>query len=200
MDLIVVPLLSALVYLITQHAATTDRVLLLPDANGKAGAVVIQSSHGEQTLNTAYATARVTPLGTVLQTGTDTAEAAHGRYAAVLKALPPKPVSYTVYFQTGSDTELTPESLPVLAQMKAALLERPAPEVTVIGHTDTVGSPAVNDALSLARASTVRDLLTASGLQATSLDIAGRGKRELLVPTADEVAEEKNRRVEINVR
>jgi outer membrane protein OmpA-like peptidoglycan-associated protein len=110
------------------------------------------------------------------------------------------PVSYTVYFQTGSDTELTPESLPVLAQMKAALLERPAPEVTVIGHTDTVGSPAVNDALSLARASTVRDLLTASGLQATNLDIAGRGKRELLVPTADEVAEEKNRRVEINVR
>lgn len=199
MDLIVVPVLAGLAYLMSQNAATLDQVVLLPDANGKVGEVVIKARHGVQVLNSAYATARTTGLQAVMPSNSEGA-GARERYAAALHALPPKPVSFTVYFASGSDTELTPESLPMIEQMKKTLLERPAPEITVIGHTDTVGSPALNDDLSLARAATVHDLLVKVGLQAASLDVAGRGERELLIPTGDEVAEEKNRRVEINIR
>jgi len=70
----------------------------------------------------------------------------------------------------------------------------------VIGHTDTVGSLDFNDKLSRARADRMRELLIERGLPGERIQAAGRGKRELLVPTEDNVSEPKNRRVEINVR
>jgi OOP family OmpA-OmpF porin len=199
MDLIVAPVLAGLAYLMIQNTTTLDQVVLLPDANGNVGEVVINTRNSEHVLNSAYAAARTNGLLRVLPVSSE-GLAVRQRYAEVLNALPPRPVSFTVYFATGSDSELTPESLPIIEQMKSVLLERPAPEITVIGHTDTVGSPAINDALSLARAATVQGLLVAANLQAVSLDVAGRGERELLIPTGDEVAEEKNRRVEIHIR
>ncbi|HQX60985.1 MAG TPA: OmpA family protein, partial [Burkholderiaceae bacterium] len=75
-----------------------------------------------------------------------------------------------------------------------------APEVTVIGHTDRVGSVADNDQLSVQRAETVRDKLVQAGIAASMITIAGRGEREPAVPTADGVASAENRRVEINIR
>ena len=70
----------------------------------------------------------------------------------------------------------------------------------MIGHTDSVGSMESNDVLSLQRAETVRKFILQAGIQATSMEVAGRGERELAVPTGDEVAEVRNRRVEINLR
>jgi outer membrane protein OmpA-like peptidoglycan-associated protein len=57
-----------------------------------------------------------------------------------------------------------------------------------------------NDALSLKRAKVVSQLLVDKGAVAARVEAVGRGKRELLVPTADEVDEPQNRRVEIVVR
>jgi len=82
----------------------------------------------------------------------------------------------------------------------AALKDRPLPDVLVIGHTDTVGDAAVNDRLSAQRAETVKGFLVDIGIPAARITTAGRGERELLVRTADEVDEPRNRRVEINVR
>ena len=70
----------------------------------------------------------------------------------------------------------------------------------VIGHTDTVGSTDANDKLSQKRAAAVREILVAAGVPAQKIETAGRGERELLVKSDDEVAEPKNRRVEISVR
>jgi outer membrane protein OmpA-like peptidoglycan-associated protein len=70
----------------------------------------------------------------------------------------------------------------------------------VIGHTDTVGSHDDNDVLSLKRASYVKGLLIKLGIAPEQISVAGRGERELLVPTEDGVDEQKNRRVEVNVR
>ena len=70
----------------------------------------------------------------------------------------------------------------------------------VIGHTDTVGSRESNDELSRQRAASVRAMLIEAGFPADKMEIAGRGERELLVPTANEVDEPRNRRVEINIR
>ena len=114
-------------------------------------------------------------------------------------AQPPRPVSFTVYFLTGRD-ELTPESRALFDGIKAELARRPAPEITAIGHTDRVGTISANDALSARRAQAVKAALVAAGIPATQIDVAGRGEREPLVPTADEVDEPRNRRVEISVR
>ena len=70
----------------------------------------------------------------------------------------------------------------------------------VIGHTDSVGGLEANDKLSRLRAETVRDILIAAGVPENKIEIAGRGEREPLVKTANEVAEAQNRRVEISVR
>jgi len=78
--------------------------------------------------------------------------------------------------------------------------ERPHPDVVVIGHTDTVGDAEGNDRLSAQRAETVKGFLVGIGIPAERIRTAGRGERELLVPTDDNVEEPRNRRVEINVR
>jgi len=177
---------------------TPDRIVLLPGPDGTAGAVVVRSAAGEKVLDRAYAGVESTAAGLVARQ--EEAAAVQRRYGATLTAQPPRPVSFTVHFVTGSSTQLTPESRPVLEQMKATLAARPAPEILVTGHTDRVGKAEANDALSLQRAEAVRDILLAAGIRAATLEVAGRGEREPLVATADEVAEAANRRVEIGVR
>ena len=77
---------------------------------------------------------------------------------------------------------------------------RPAPEVVLIGHSDRVGKLEDNDRLSLRRAEAMRKALIEVGVAGTAIDVAGRGEREPLVATADDVAEARNRRVEISIR
>jgi outer membrane protein OmpA-like peptidoglycan-associated protein len=104
-----------------------------------------------------------------------------------------------LYFLEGRD-ELTAESLAELDKVFAELKLRPLPDIVVIGHTDTVSNLAFNDRLSLARAERLREMLVELGIPAERIQAAGRGKRELLIPTEDNVSEPRNRRVEINVR
>jgi outer membrane protein OmpA-like peptidoglycan-associated protein len=70
----------------------------------------------------------------------------------------------------------------------------------VIGFTDTMGDLTYNQSLSLARAAAIRDALVRDGLNRDAVSISGRGKHDLLVPTADQTPEPRNRRVEITVR
>ena len=199
MDILFVPLIALVAFFLTQEPPPQDRVVLLPDPDGKVGALVIQSAQGEKRLDTAYAGLTVDAKGG-LKEATENAESVRARYGESLDARPPRPQSFIVYFKSGSATELTPESQPTLEQLQSVLAARPAPEMTVIGHTDRVGKLEANDALSVKRANQVRDLLQAAGIRAASVEVAGRGEREPLVETADEVAEPRNRRVEINVR
>ncbi len=179
--------------------AVTDTIVLLPDEDGNVGELVITSSAGEQTLDSAYATVDVKEGGE-LATRVETESNVNARFGELLNAKPPEPRSFTVNFEQGSSDTLTAESLATITEMQAYLSGRPAPEITVIGHTDRVGSDEDNDALSMARAETVRRLIEQSGVEAISLDATGRGEREPLVATADKVAEPRNRRVEISIR
>ena len=120
-------------------------------------------------------------------------------FALVLEALPDRPKSFMVYFLEGTD-EFTPESRVEFERILAELRERGAPDVMVIGHTDRVGAAQFNDRLSLQRAERVRGELVGLGIPEARIRTAGRGEREPLVVTDDEVAEPRNRRVEINVR
>jgi OmpA-OmpF porin, OOP family len=178
-------------------APVTDRVILLPGPDGRTGALEVKSAKGSVRLDKAYA--QVDVAGGETQAGTSSAEAVKAAYAGVLAAQPPRPRQFSVQFQSNSD-QLTPDSLPVLDEMRRVLADMKAAEVVVTGHTDRVGSLEANDKLSLVRAQAVRELLVKAGVAPDLVSVAGRGEREPLVPTADEVAEARNRRVDIKLR
>jgi OOP family OmpA-OmpF porin len=197
MALIVVGIVALGIYII--QSQPTSSVVLLPDADGKSGSVIVQTEANRQTVSTAYGRASVNKSGAIHLSSDDAGQVSQ-RYAATLAARPPAPVSFTVFFEFGSAVDIAPIFQPTLDRLRAVLGAYPAAEITVIGHTDRVGSLESNDILSLQRAETIRKLLEQAGVQAAVLEVAGRGEREPLVPTADEVAEAQNRRVEINLR
>jgi len=114
-------------------------------------------------------------------------------------AQPARPASYLLYFQPGGE-QLTDASQAELGKVRQDIAARAASEAMVIGHTDSVGGADGNDRLSLKRAEAVRQLLVDTGIAVDRIEVVGRGERELLVPTGDEVDEPRNRRVEIVVR
>ncbi len=177
---------------------TTLRVVLLPDQEGRVGAITVKSAQEETLLAQPYQAADVFAGKRIETTILDPA-VVQKQFGQALSAQPPRPVSFTVYFIEGRD-ELTPESKLIMDTIKKELARRPFPQITAIGHTDRVGSVASNDKLSLKRAETVRQMLIQAGIAASLIDTAGRGPREPLVPTDDGVAEPRNRRVEISVR
>jgi OmpA-OmpF porin, OOP family len=126
-------------------------------------------------------------------------QALQQRFGDAMSVRPQPPASFTLYFVGGSD-QLTEESQRQVKAVLDAITQRPAPDLVVIGHTDRVGSLEDNDRLSRRRAETVRKLLLGQGVTAEQIAVTGRGERQPLVPTADEVAEPRNRRVEIQVR
>lgn len=188
----------SLVAALLLSACASERVILLPSADGRPSGVVVRDQGGEIVLDKPYA-ASVRRSGSVSGYQA-TPDEVKERFGDALAALPPRAASYTVYFKLGSSEILTEESVAEFEKVKADLAARSAGEIRVIGHTDRVGSEQSNDAFSLKRAGAVLELLVAAGIKPALIEIAGRGEREPLVPTADEVAEAKNRRVEISVR
>ena len=175
-----------------------DRITLIPKANGSVGAVVVRQSGMTVLLDKAYASAHIQGEGLVSEEVL-TPRQIEEEFADALAALPARPEKFLLYFLEGKDL-LTVESNLEVGKIIADLSARPAPEISVIGHTDSMGGREFNDRLSLQRAERVRKMLLERGIPESVISIAGRGERELLVPTEDGVAEAGNRRVEINVK
>jgi outer membrane protein OmpA-like peptidoglycan-associated protein len=171
---------------------------VIPGSNGHVGAITVERGGEKRVIDSAYGAQRLKDDGT-LETTRLTAAEVRETFGPTLDALPGKPTSYTLYFLEGKD-ELTAESRAELDKVFGDLKKRPLPDILVIGHTDTVGTLSRNDRLSLQRAERVREMLIELGIPEGRVQAAGRGKRELLVPTDDNVSEGRNRRVEINVR
>jgi outer membrane protein OmpA-like peptidoglycan-associated protein len=72
--------------------------------------------------------------------------------------------------------------------------------VRVVGHTDSTGSDAVNNPLSLDRAESVRNFLEDRGVAAARIEVVGRGSREPIASNDSAEGRAKNRRVEIFMR
>lgn len=179
--------------------ASNDLVVLLPKANGSVGAVVVRSPGSPPVvLDQPYAAARIEGAGRV-QPLTYDADLANKEFSATLAALPARPVTFLLYFLEGKD-EFTPDSEREVERIFAEIAARSDPAISVIGHTDAVGTMQYNDQLSLQRARRVREDLTRRGIPDSYIEIAGRGKREPLVRTDADAPEPRNRRVEIIVR
>lgn len=121
------------------------------------------------------------------------------KYKDTLDALPQKPVSILFYFKQGS-SELIPESKAQVASLIELIKMREPCIVDIIGHSDTVGSAEKNFKLALMRAESLKVFLEKNKVVMKKVTVQSYGESDLLVPTADNVAEPKNRSVEVFVR
>jgi outer membrane protein OmpA-like peptidoglycan-associated protein len=188
---------TALAIWLAGCAYNTGTVIMLPEKDGRDTAVEVRQRDQTIVLDKPYTATREWPLGA--QAYTSDPKEVQARFGAALAAQPRRPASFTLYFSEGQDA-LTAESAAVFETVFAEIAKYPVPDVVVVGHTDKVGTDQVNDALALRRAGTVRASLIARGVAPENIVAVGRGKRDPLVPTADGVAEPRNRRVEIVVR
>jgi iron complex outermembrane receptor protein len=106
------------------------------------------------------------------------------------------PRSYLVFFDF-NQSDLTPQAVSIVDQAAANAGPAHVTQLTVTGHTDTVGSDAYNMRLSRRRAESVAAQLEKDGIASSEIEIVAKGKHDLLVPTADGVKEPQNRRVQI---
>lgn len=103
-----------------------------------------------------------------------------------------------VSFDVGRSA-IKPNFAPVLNQFATSLNQNPVTTVTIIGHTDSTGSDAINNPLSMDRANAARDYLVSRGVAATRIATDGRGSREPIADNNTQQGRDKNRRVEIYV-
>lgn len=95
--------------------------------------------------------------------------------------------------------DIKPALHAVLDRFATTLNQNPVTTVRVVGHTDNVGSDAVNNPLSVNRAAATRDYLVSRGVAGNRIAIDGRGSREPIADNATAVGKARNRRVEIFV-
>jgi len=177
--------------------AQRGTVVLLPEKDGKPTTVVVKQDGRETVLDQPYAAARQTPFG--LRAYTSTPEEVTSKFGAAIGSQPQRATAFTLYFIEGKD-EFTEDSKRIVEAVFPEIARRPVPDIIVIGHSDAVGSDQFNDTLARQRAETVRAELIRRGVAPENIQASGRGKRDLLIPTADGIAEPRNRRVEIFVR
>lgn len=177
----------------------STRVVLLPQDDGAPSAVVVQTAGGQQRLDKPYERASVVVASQPPVVDTTDAATVQARNPSLFSMRPARPQRYVLFFDTGG-TRLAAQSQRDLDALLGDALARPGADLVITGYTDTRGAAAANDALSLARAQSVRQMLIQRGFAQERLEAAGRGERELAVPTADEVDEPRNRRVVVDLR
>ncbi|WP_175724469.1 OmpA family protein [Burkholderia ambifaria] len=102
-------------------------------------------------------------------------------------------------FATGLAT-LTPAARASLDKLLSEREDRTYTQVTVTGHTDSVGNDAANLALSKRRAETVAAYLKAHGLNAQTVSVSGRGSADPVASNATAEGRASNRRVDISLQ
>lgn len=186
--------------LLNTGCASTTKVVLLPDPDGKVGVVDVSSDKGIQTLDKPWQTTEVSsPDKAPSMPRLMDEKEVRAMFKEALAAEPIPPVLFIVYFETDA-FDLTTESLKILSRVLEEIGIRKSTNIIVSGHTDTVGSVEKNQVLSLNRAKVVADFFVSKGVKPENIDVTYHGKGNPLIPTPDGVPEPRNRRVEITVR
>jgi len=192
--------LVPLLLLSVAACAGSNRFVLLEEEDGTVGSIIVENEGGSQTIDQARGATQVATATSAPSAPEEISqEEIDKTWGATLQASPLKPHSFLLYFISGTNI-LTEESRRQLPMIVDSIREYPAPEVSVIGHTDRTGSAELNATLALKRAESIRDLLIQAGLDSTLIQIDSHGESNPVVPTPDEVAEPRNRRVEVTVR
>ena len=103
-----------------------------------------------------------------------------------------------VSFDTGRSA-IKSNFAPILTQFATTLNQNAVTTITIVGHTDSTGSDAINNPLSVDRAEAARDYLVGRGVARTRIATQGRGAREPVGDNNTEQGRGNNRRVEIFV-
>lgn len=171
-------------------------VVLLENADGSTGKVVYTGQQGAVELSRAREA--VALQGPATPYAIDPQQLGRDTGAAVV-AQPQPPRTFIFYFDA-NDARINKASEALLAQVQEEVRNRPAPDVSITGHTDTAGDAARNETLAQRRADYVAQLLKAATTAAVAVEVTSHGERNLLVPTPDGVDEPRNRRVEVVIR
>ena len=193
--------LPLIIFLITLATGCTKSTLvaLAPDPDGNIGHISVGNEAGSVAIDSAYQATTIT--GAKEQPTAPeqlSKEALDKMFAQALSIEPERPQHFLLYFE--KDTTLTPESLLLLPRIIAAIHERTSEYISVIGHTDTLGTRDYNMSLSLSRALAVKEMLVRQGVASNTIQTTSHGKENPLIATADNVFEPRNRRVEVVVR
>ena len=176
--------------------APPSYAVLLDNPDGTTGAITVNGPKGQILVNRTRFGATLDGSGVACIFDQTQFE---DDFKDVLAARPQLPVSFVLQFAEDGLT-LSAESQALVAQILGAIKSRPVPDVSIIGHTDTVGSTEDNEKLGLQRAQRMAKLLTAAGLKVADLTVDSHGEFNLLVKTPDNTPEPRNHRVEITIR
>ena len=103
-----------------------------------------------------------------------------------------------ISFDTGR-SDIKANFAPILERFADGLRNNPNAEVRIVGHTDSTGSDAINNPLSLARAESARNFLTLRGVSGARIQVEGRGSHQPVASNDTLDGRARNRRVEIYV-
>lgn len=171
-------------------------VALLESPDGTTGKIFVSGSKGAQMIDKAKTAA---PLDGSQPAAAVSDEKLKQDFGAAMAARPQFPERFLLYFESGGAV-LTAESIALLPKIIDSAARRTGVDVSIIGHSDTVGKAEANVALALKRAQAIADLLKEKGLKVTALSVESHGESNLLIKTPDETPEPRNRRVEVSVR
>ena len=103
-----------------------------------------------------------------------------------------------ISFDTGR-ADIKGNFAPILDRFAEGLRNNPNAEVRIIGHTDSTGSDAINNPLSLQRAESTRNYLTSRGVNGARIQVQGMGSHQPVASNDTNEGRARNRRVEIFV-
>lgn len=107
-----------------------------------------------------------------------------------------EPKKFVLYF---NGLQIVPNSRKQLQQMLALVAKRKGEYIEVSGYTDTVGKKQFNYKLGLKRAKKIAAMIAKADRDAIKVVVKSYGESALAVPTADNVQEDRNKRVEVFV-
>lgn len=175
-------------------------VVLLPDPDGTTGKVNVSNEAGTVAMDTANEATTISgPQAAPKAPAPMSQEDIQAVFSRAIDAQPKPPVHFILYFISDS-TKLRSDSRKMLPDILRTIEERHSVDISVIGHTDTVGSKEYNFKLSKERAKAVASYLVGHGVEAAYISVTSHGEGNPLIPTGDNVSEPRNRRVEAVVR
>ncbi|MDD3936490.1 OmpA family protein [Rhodoferax sp.] len=121
-------------------------------------------------------------------TGVDVTQTADNQ----LKLNIPSDISFDI-----NSAVIKPNLRPILDQFAQGLSNQPNTEIRIVGHTDSTGSDAINNPLSINRAASARNYLVSRGVSSQRIQIDGRGSYEPIADNYTEAGRAKNRRIEM---
>lgn len=189
-----------IIVLLNACATQKSIVVLLPDQEGKTGAIEIRNEGGSQKLDAPHQATEVesskeAPAPPRIMPSEEVTRL----FGETMSAMPPAPAHYTLYFYNDS-TQFTEASAHTFEDVLASIKKINPAEISVVGHTDRVGSREQNYKLGIERATQVKEMLIRGGVDAKIVEITSHGEDNSLIKTRDEIMEPRNRRVEIVIR